>query len=353
MAARPPDGPPRPPFVFGVGVTGHRIDALGADSLGQLHSQLGEILALIERTAFTLLASERDCFASDPPKLCLVSPLADGADQIASEAALDLGWEVHAVLPFARDFYRSTLSNDASRETFDALLGRSSRVLELPGEQGDEPEGYAMAGRATIAHCDVLIAIWDGLKPRGRGGTGEVVELAIASGTPVIHIAPELDRPAKLLWAAFDPVVDTMRNRPDGRAAARSGACRADAHGVAVAASRQAGAPLPPALPARAPSALPPADRISPAAGDRGRPQDQDQRPDREGRRADDPRGMGGLPREMRVCRTASTRRSTFWRRPMAGSTAWRPTSPRPIAAATSSASSWAESRCAWASARS
>jgi hypothetical protein len=37
-----------------------------------------------------------------------------------------------------------------------------------------------------------------------------VVELAIAHGTPVAHISPELDRPARLLWAAFDPVVDTM-----------------------------------------------------------------------------------------------------------------------------------------------
>ena len=126
VAARPPDGPPRPPFVFGVGVTGHRIDALGADSLGQLHSQLGEILALIERTAFTLLASERDCFASDPPKLCLVSPLADGADQIASEAALDLGWEVHAVLPFARDFYRS--NSEQRRVSRD--VRRASRALK-------------------------------------------------------------------------------------------------------------------------------------------------------------------------------------------------------------------------------
>jgi hypothetical protein len=205
-----PEGPPRPPFVFSIGVTGHRIDALGADLLDQLREQLGEILALIERTAFALLARERDCFAGDPPRLCLVSPLADGADQIASEAAVDLGWEIHAVLPFARAYYRSTLSNEPSRESFDALLQRANRILELPGEKGDEPEGYAMAGRATIAHCDVLIAIWDGLKPRGRGGTGEVVELAIASGTPVVHIAPELDRPAKLLWAAFDPVVDTM-----------------------------------------------------------------------------------------------------------------------------------------------
>jgi len=65
----------------------------------------------------------------------------------------------------------------------------------------------------------VLIAIWDGLKARGRGGTAEVVETAIARGTPVIHVPPAPDESPKLLWAAFDPVVDTsgvdpMSERP-------------------------------------------------------------------------------------------------------------------------------------------
>jgi hypothetical protein len=202
--------PPRPPFAFSVGITGHRSEALPADMLASLAGTLRDILRLVERTALMLFERERGCFAGDPPKLRLVSALADGADQIAAEVALDLGWEVQAVLPFGREFYRSTLANDAARENFDTLLKRATRVLELPGEQGDEPEGYAMAGRATIAHCDLLIAIWDGLKARGRGGTGEVVELAIARGTPVAHIPPELKRPTQLLWAAFDPVVDTM-----------------------------------------------------------------------------------------------------------------------------------------------
>ena len=70
---------------------------------------MGESLALIERTRSHLARDERvPTFSPDPPRFGLVSPLADGADQIASEAALELGWEFHAVLPFARDFYRQT-----------------------------------------------------------------------------------------------------------------------------------------------------------------------------------------------------------------------------------------------------
>jgi hypothetical protein len=68
-----------------------------------------------------------------------------------------------------------------------------------------------MAGRATVAHCDVLIAVWDGLAARGRGGTGEVVELAITRGTPVVHLPVEDGDSPRLLWSAFDPVVVTER----------------------------------------------------------------------------------------------------------------------------------------------
>ena len=205
--------------MLSVGVTGHRAEALPADRLPELRSGIGAILTLVAEAGTALYARESEFFAPDPPVLRFVSPIADGADQIAAEVALELGWELEAVLPFEQGFYRSTLSNESGREQFDALLKRASRILELPGEEGREPEAYAMAGRATVAHCDLLIAVWDGLKARGRGGTAEVVELAIAHGTPIAHLSPEADQPARLLWAAFDPVVDTkgvdpMAERP-------------------------------------------------------------------------------------------------------------------------------------------
>jgi hypothetical protein len=207
-------GPPRPPFIFSVGITGHRIEAIPADMLAGLGERLREILGLIERSALALADREQDFFASDPARLRLVSPLADGADQFAADAALESGWEVQAVLPFEREYYRSTLANDQARQRLDAFLERASRILELPGQKGNETEGYAMVGRATIAHCDLLIAVWDGLEARGRGGTAEVVEQAIARGTPVIHIPTDLAKQARLLWAAFDPVVDTQGADP-------------------------------------------------------------------------------------------------------------------------------------------
>jgi hypothetical protein len=206
--------PPRLPFVLSVGVTGHRADVLPAGSVDALRSRIREVLLLVAEAGRALLDKEQDCFAPLPPRLRFISPIADGADQIAAEVALDLGWELQAVLPFGRTEYRSSLANRGARERFDALLERATCTLELPGDKDRLLDAYVMTGRATVAHCDMLIAVWDGLPPRGRGGTGEVVQLAITRGTAVIHLPPESDAPARLLWSAFDPTVLTIADEP-------------------------------------------------------------------------------------------------------------------------------------------
>jgi hypothetical protein len=214
-----PAGPPRLPFVVSVGITGHRAEALAGDALESLPERICDALKALGGAALGLLERERACFSPAAPELRFVSPIADGSDQIAANAALSLGWELQAILPFRRSDYRASLADSEGREGFDALLARASRVLELTGDEPGDVEAYVMAGRATVAHSDVLIAVWDGLPPRGRGGTAEVVQMAIARGTPVVHIPPDPGKPARLLWAAFDPVVDTsgvdpMSERP-------------------------------------------------------------------------------------------------------------------------------------------
>jgi hypothetical protein len=67
-----------------------------------------------------------------------------------------------------------------------------------------------MTGRATVAHCDILIAVWDGLPARGRGGTGEVVQLALTRGTAIIHVPLSPGGDTRILWSAFDPTVVTV-----------------------------------------------------------------------------------------------------------------------------------------------
>jgi hypothetical protein len=199
------------PFVVSVGVTGHRSEALG--EAAALRDQVRAALELIATAARDLKAEAGPIFSCDAASFQFVSPLADGADQIAAEAALDAGYKLSAVLPFARDHYRTQLIGNGVA-LFDSLLDRSDCVLELPGNSAKELDAYVMAGRATVAHCDLLVAIWDGLLPRGRGGTGEVVDLAVAHGTPVLHVPVDSSQSPRLLWSAFDPIVVTARAEP-------------------------------------------------------------------------------------------------------------------------------------------
>jgi hypothetical protein len=203
-------GPPRLPFVLSVGVTGHRVEALSAEANAALPDRIRTALDLVTASARAIHARETDLFATSEARFDFVSALAGGADQIAAEAALGLGYSLSAVLPFACDEYRETLVENGDLGQFGELVERAERVLELPGQRADYVDAYVMVGRAIVAHSDLLIAIWDGQKARGPGGTGDVVQTAIERGTPVIHVPPEPSEPARLLWAAFDPVVDTQ-----------------------------------------------------------------------------------------------------------------------------------------------
>jgi hypothetical protein len=202
------------PFVLAVGVTGHRAEVLAEGDIERLRERVRLTLMLIEEAGRALLERERDCFADGPPRLRFVSPIADGADQIAAELALELGWELQAILPFAREHYRTSLADHDARERFDALIQRATCLLELPGDPDESLDAYVMTGRATVAHCDVLIAVWDGKPPRGRGGTGEVVQLALTRGTAIVHVPLEPEAEVRLLWSAFDPTVVTIADDP-------------------------------------------------------------------------------------------------------------------------------------------
>ena len=59
----------------------------------------------------------------------------------------------------------------------------------MPGARSDPVEAYVHVGKALIDAADIMVAIWDGGEGNGPGGTAHVVELALESSVPVIHIA--------------------------------------------------------------------------------------------------------------------------------------------------------------------
>ncbi|WP_205480007.1 DUF4231 domain-containing protein [Sphingomonas arenae] len=211
--------PPSPRFGLTVGITGHRAEALPAELLGSIEGRLALGLDLLKDQALAVFEREAAFFTDEEPVFTLVSPLASGIDQMAAAIAHERGWGLQAVLPFEARPYR-TDQRHSDDELFDRLLSEARCLLELPGDPQDPVDAYVMAGRATVAHCDLLVAVWDGLPARGRGGTAETVDLALLRGTPILHIPVDPQQEPAFLWAAFDPTVIThVGNRGAGRPA--------------------------------------------------------------------------------------------------------------------------------------
>lgn len=188
-----PDPALMPRDMLGVGVTGHRLDWLGPERIAAVTAAIDAALAVIERAATTI---------PQHAELRLITSLADGVDTIASEVALARRWPVDTILPFARAEYARDFVAAEGLADHERLLAASRAVFELPGERGPGGDGaaYERAGRVTLAQSDVLLAVWDGEAPRGRGGTGQIVAEAVLQGLPVILIDPESLSAPQLLW---------------------------------------------------------------------------------------------------------------------------------------------------------
>ena len=108
--------------------------------------------------------------------LCLLSPLAEGADQLAAEIALEMGVEVIVPLPMARQDYLQDFTTEAGRDNFELLCGQATSVFELPSVGSPSRDSlYSQLGVFLAAHCHILLAVWDGKYSDKRGGTSAVV----------------------------------------------------------------------------------------------------------------------------------------------------------------------------------
>lgn len=120
-------------------------------------------------------------------RLTVMSPLAEGADQLVAEVALELGIDLTVPLPMPKDLYLKDFDTPESRARFESLSARAIDVFELPPAKGNTVEmisepgdarnrEYAQVGVFLCAHCHILLAIWDGKVTSELGGTGQVVK---------------------------------------------------------------------------------------------------------------------------------------------------------------------------------
>jgi hypothetical protein len=193
----------RPGFCLTVGVTGHRAARLGSVDLDTLDLHTARVLALLGDAAATTLDAHRSVFSDDVPCLRLVSALADGADSLAAKAALAAGWRLDACLPFTPTLYASDFAEPAARQQFSTLLAGATAVFALPGNRDGGDAAYEAAGRVMLEQSDIVLAFWDGEPARGRGGTAQIVEEAVARNVPVVHIDTDGAGAPMLLWSGL------------------------------------------------------------------------------------------------------------------------------------------------------
>jgi hypothetical protein len=122
---------------------------------------------------------------------CVLSALADGADQLVASAAVAMGYQLVAPLPFGRDEYEQDFVDVAHRAAYRELLAKASVTTEFNGDRstGESAEhAYAATGRWLVESSDLLLAVWNGKAARGKGGTAEVIARAREAGLLVIWI---------------------------------------------------------------------------------------------------------------------------------------------------------------------
>ena len=139
-----------------------------------------------------------------------VSCLARGADQVFARVILELGGQLHVVLPAAD--YRERKVKPDNREEFEALISQTASVKVLPFETSNR-DAYAAANEEVLGSVDALVAVWDGTPSDGKGGTGDTVQAARRCGVPVSVVWPN----------GASRLSDNARNGVETRSATKCG----------------------------------------------------------------------------------------------------------------------------------
>ncbi len=154
-----------------IGVTGHRD--IREEDREHLKNSVRGVLRKLRRE-----------YRSTP--FILLSPLAEGADRLVAEVALlhEIGARLIVPLPMPMDMYEKDFNPDSLKE-FHGLLAQADRWFEIPlvadaatvSRQGPERDlQYEAVGKYIVHECQILLALWDGVKPEKVGGTAAIVQ---------------------------------------------------------------------------------------------------------------------------------------------------------------------------------
>lgn len=167
--------------------------------------------------------------------LQLICALAEGADRLAAQVALEHGVELIVAMPVQASDYEKDFP--ASVAEFRALLARIppdqvvvvSHLERLPADNLGPgatitDEHYVRLGVYIAKHCHVLLALWDGTVNNKLGGTASVVHYkldgppfslgAARHGLDVPDRGPVVHLPARRQSAPDAPALDEATLQP-------------------------------------------------------------------------------------------------------------------------------------------
>lgn len=139
-----------------IGITGHRPQRL---------KQLANINKMTDWLDLQLQEYGKDDFI-------LITGMAQGTDQIAAHEALLFGGRIWCYYPYRRKLH----------EVEDYLESKADKVMYEQEEYS--PECYIKRDRRIVDDCDVLFAVWDGIK---AGGTWQTIKYAREKGKQIVY----------------------------------------------------------------------------------------------------------------------------------------------------------------------
>jgi hypothetical protein len=157
---------PESKVPFFVGVVGHR--QLRPEEIPRLQQEFdAHIQSLLKKLRKT--------------RIIVLTGNAEGADWIPQASKFRDHFSICAVLPFAKDEYVKDFPTKKQRAEFDQALNQCDYVLVSPhsptgkvtGKQRDK--AYRDCARWISDNSNLLIGFWDGMEPKGVGGTSETI----------------------------------------------------------------------------------------------------------------------------------------------------------------------------------
>lgn len=118
----------------------------------------------------------------------IYSSLAEGADCMIAQYVLEHSLAKLIVpLPLPENGYLDDFSSPKAKKLFRELFQKADQVIELY-PQSDKDSSYLASGEYIVDNSDIFITVWDGQPARGKGGTGDIINLVRKKQLPLAWI---------------------------------------------------------------------------------------------------------------------------------------------------------------------